>query len=76
MNGYIKYFENGSKNMLFFIRDDEVLYKYNQIWDRVKEKLNIKFHSEPTYDKKFIKAKVRGFDGVIKTNILGNKVPK
>ena len=76
MNGYIKYFENGSKNMSFFIRDDEVLYKYNQIWDRVKEKLNIKCHSEPTYDKKFIKAKVREFDGVIKTNILGNKVPK
>ena len=24
MNGYIKYFENGSKNMLFFIKDDDV----------------------------------------------------
>ena len=76
MNGYIKYFENGSKNMSFFIKDDEVLYKYNKIWDKVKEKLNIKFHSEPICDKKYIKAKVREFDGVINTNILGNKVPK
>ena len=76
MNGYIKYFENGSKNMSFFIKDDDVLYKYNEIWDKVKEKLNIKFHSEPIYDKKYIKAKVREFDGVIKTNFLGNKVPK
>ena len=33
MNGYIKYFKNGSKNMSFFIRDDEVLDKYNEIWD-------------------------------------------
>ena len=41
MNGYIKYFENGSKNMSFFIKDDDVLYKYNKIGDKVKEKLNI-----------------------------------
>ena len=27
MNGYNKYFENGSKNMSFFIKDDDVLYK-------------------------------------------------
>ena len=76
MNGYIKYIENGSKNMSFFIKDDDALYKYNQIWDKIKEKLNIKFHSEPIYDKKYIKAKAREYDGVIKTNFLGNKVPK
>ena len=76
MNGDIKYFENCDKNMLFFIKDDDVLYKYNEIWDKVKEKLNIKFHSEPIYDKKYIKAKVREYDSVIKTNFLGNKVPK
>ena len=66
MNGYIKYFEKGSKNISFFIKDDEMLYKYNEIWDRVKEKLNMTFHSKPIYDKKYIKAKVREFDGVIK----------
>ena len=76
MNGYIKYFENGSKNMSFFIKDDDVLYKYNKIRDKVREKINIKFHSEPIYDKKYIKGKVREYDGVIKTNFLGNKVPK
>ena len=76
MNGYIKYFENGSKNTSFFIKDDDVLYKYTEIQDKIKEKLNIKFHSEPIYDKKYIKAKVREYDGIIKTNFLGNKVPK
>ena len=30
----------------------------------------------PVYDEKYIKAKVRELDGVIKTNFLGNKVPK
>ena len=31
MDGYIKYFENGSKNMSFLIKDDEVWDKYNKI---------------------------------------------
>ena len=31
MSGYIKYFENGVKNMSFMIEDDSVLVKYNEI---------------------------------------------
>ena len=42
----------------------------------MKEKLNIKFHSERVYDEKYMKAKVRECDGVIKTKFLSNKVPK
>ena len=41
-----------------------------------KDKLGIKFHSEPGYEYKYLKAKVREFDGVIKTNVLGNDMPK
>ena len=48
MSGYIKYFENGSKN-IFFIKNDEVWDKYDKIWDVINIKLNIKFHSEPVY---------------------------
>ena len=62
MSGYIKYFENGGKD--------------TQIWDAIKNKRVIKFHSEPVYDKKYLKTKVREYDGVIKTNFLGNDVPK
>ena len=76
MSGYIKYFENGSKNMSFLIKDDEVWDKYDKIWDVIKDKLGIKFHSEPVYEYKYLKAKVREFDGVIKTNFLGNNIPK
>ena len=46
MDGYIKYFENRSKNISFSIKDDEFWDKYDKIWDVVKNKLNIKFHSE------------------------------
>ena len=43
---------------------------------RLKKILNFKFHRKPVYDQKYLKAKVREFDGVIKTNFLGNEVPK
>ena len=76
MSGYIKYFENGGKNMSFLIKDDEVWDKYDKIWDVTKDKLGIKFHSEPVYEYKYLKTKEREFDGVIKTNLLGNDVPK
>ena len=42
----------------------------------IKNKLGIKFHSEPVYDETYIKAKVREFDGKIKTNFLGNDMTK
>ena len=42
----------------------------------IKDKLSIKFHNEPVYKYKYLKAKIREFDGVIKTNLLGNDMPK
>ena len=72
MTGYIKYFENGGKSIPFGIKDDDVLDKYNEIWDKIKGK----FHSMPVYDEKYIKAKIREFNGVIKTNFSDDKIPK
>ena len=76
LTGYIKYFENGGKNMSFVIKDDDVLYKYNEICDKIREALSFKFHSMPVYDEKYIKAKVRELNGVIKTNFSDHKIPK
>ena len=44
--------------------------KYDEIWDTIKNKLDIKFYSKPVYENKYLKAKVREFD------FLGNDVPK
>ena len=49
-SGYIKYFENGGKNMSWVIKDYDVLDKYNKNWDKIKETLSIKFNSMPVYD--------------------------
>ena len=76
MGGYIKYFENGGKSMSFFIKDSEVREKYDKIWDVIKNKLGIKVYSELVYEYKYLRAKVREFDGVIKTNFLDHDMPK
>ena len=62
--------------MSFMVKDDNVLDEYNKIWGKIKGKWGIKFHSMPVYDETYIKAKVREFDSKIKTNFLGNDVPK
>ena len=51
-SGNIKCFENGRKNISFKTDDDNVLTKYNKIWNRIKKMLNIKFHSKPAHDEK------------------------
>ena len=76
MSRYVKCFENGGKNTYFVIKDDDVLEKYNEIWDKIKTDLNIKFHGMAVYDEKYMKTKVREFNDVIKTNYLGDEIPK
>ena len=62
--------------MSFVTKDDDMLDEYNEIWDKIEGKLNIKFHNMPVYDERYIKAKVREFSGVTKTNFSGYEVPK
>ena len=61
MNGYIKYFDNGGKNMTF-VRDDKKVYeKYDEIWNVVKSLLKLKFAASPIRDDKYILAKLKIF---------------
>ena len=76
MSRYIKYFEYGGMNMSFLIKDGEVWEKYKEIWNLIKNKLGIRFHSLPVHDKKYLKTKVKEYNGVIKTNFLDNGRPK
>ena len=73
---YIKYFEIREKNMSFVIKDDDVLDKYSETWDKIKKTFSIKFHSMRVYDKKYIKSKVREFNSMIKAKFLSDKLPK
>ena len=61
MNGYIKYFDNGGKNMSFVTDDKEVYGKYDEIWNVVKSLLKLKFAASPIRDDKYILAKLKIF---------------
>ena len=62
--------------MSFMIEDGGVLVKYNEIWNKIKKTLSIKFHSTPVYNEKYIKAKVKEFTGLVNTNFLNDEAPK
>ena len=76
MCGYIKYFDDGGENIYFKIEDEGVYLKYNKIWNKIKNTLNIRFHSQPIYDDKYVKTKVKTFDGVVNTLFSDNKITK
>ena len=50
--------------------------KYTEIWNKIKDILNVKFHSQPIYDDKYIKTKVKTFNNMINTLFSGDKIPK
>ena len=62
--------------MSLSIKNNEVWEKYEDIWNVIKNKLNIKFHSQIICENKYLKTKVREFDGSIKTNFLDNGLPE
>ena len=61
MSRYIKYFDNGGKNMSFVIDDKKIYEKYNGIWIVVKGLLKLKFTASPIRDDKYILAKLKIF---------------
>ena len=64
MNGYIKYFDNGGKNMSFVTDDKEVYGKYDEIWNVVKSLLKLKFAASPIRDDKCILANLKIFNSI------------
>ena len=76
MSEYIKYFDNGEKDMSFKIKVESMYLKYTEIWNKITDILNVKFHSQPIYDDKYIKTKVRTFNNMINTLFSGDEIPK
>ena len=67
MSGYIKYFDNGGKNMPFKIEDESVYLKYTELWSKIKKSLSTRFHGQPIYHDKYIETKVKTFSSMIIT---------
>ena len=75
MNGYIKYFNDGGKNMSFVTDDEEVYKKYNEIWEVVRKLLKLKFTVGPVRDDKYIIAKLKIFNKINRTTFTDDIIP-
>ena len=75
MNGYIKYFDDGGKNMSFVMDDEEMYKKYNEIWEVVRKLLKLKFTVGPVRDDKYIVAKLKIFSKINRTTFTDNIIP-
>ena len=49
MNAYVKYFDKNNKCTNPLVNDKEILEKYNEIWDKIKNFFRKEFDSEPVY---------------------------
>ena len=75
MSGFIKYFENNEKNMSF-LADDDVILKYNKIQKKIQKLVGVEFDSQPVYDEKYIKTKVKISEDKVITKFTDNEIPK
>ena len=75
MSPYRKDFDE-TKYVSFLIKDDELLEKYNKIWEKVKNSLKKEFDSEPVFNEKYLKAKMKYYIGKISTSFHDNKIAK
>ena len=72
---YVKNYDGQTKWMYFLIEDDDLLEKYNTIWDKVSTDIKKEFDSEPVYNKEFLKTKINFT--VMKLQIfMIKKIPK
>ena len=75
MRGYIKYFDDGGKNMAFVTDDKEVYEKYNELWKVVKRLLKLKFTVSPVRDDKYMLAKLKIFNEINRATFTDNVIP-
>ena len=85
MSAYRKDFDE-TKYVSFLIKDDKLLEKYSysirrefqkkEISVKVSYTIRKEFDSNPVYNKKYLRAKIKPYNGKINTNFHNNELPK
>ena len=75
MDGYIKYFDDGGKNMSFVTDDEKIYKKYNEIWEVIRNLLKIDFTVNPVRDDIYLVAKLKKFNKINRTTFNNNNIP-
>ena len=74
-SAYVKIYDGQTKGMYFLIENDELLEKYNSIWDKVSADMKKEFNSEPVYNKEFFKIKIKSHGDEV-TEFFDKKIPE
>ena len=72
MDGYIKYFDDGGKNMSFVTDDEKICKKYNKIWEVIRKLLKVDFTVGPVRDDIYLVAKLKIFNKINRTTFNNN----
>ena len=72
---YVKSYDGQTQWMYFLIQNDDVLEKYNTIWDKVNTGMKKEFDSEPVYNKEFLNTKLKSHGDEV-TDFYDKKIPK
>ena len=75
MDGHIKYFDDGGKNMSFVTDDEKIYKKYNKIWEVIRNLLKIDFTVNRVRDDIYLVAKLKIFNGINKATFTNNAIP-
>ena len=52
-------YDGQTKWMYVLIENDDLIEKYNTIWDKVSADIKKEFDSKPDYNKKYLKTKIK-----------------
>ena len=69
-SAYVKSYDGQTKWMHFLLEDDDVLWKYNAIWDKLNGDIIKEFGSKPVYNKEFLKAKTKSQGDEVRSYFL------
>ena len=61
-SAFVKIYDGQTKWMYFLIEDDDLLEKYNTIWDKVSADIKKEFDSKLVYNNFFLKTKIKSHD--------------
>ena len=73
VDGYIKYFDDGGKNVSFITEDEKIYEKYNKIWEVIRKLLKVNFAVSPVRDDKYLVAKLKIFQYL--STFINNSIP-
>ena len=65
-----------TKYMSSLIKNDELLEKYNEIWDKVSNTIKKRFNSKPIYNEKYLRTKIKSYKEKVSANFHVDKIPK